>query len=45
MHYKRFENLRKQVSLICLLSILKTSEPKHGFCFIVVTLYETAYLA
>jgi hypothetical protein len=24
-------NLRKQISLICLLSVLKISQPKHGF--------------
>jgi hypothetical protein len=32
-------NLRKQISLICLLSILKISQPKHGYRFILVTLY------
>jgi hypothetical protein len=32
-------NLRKQISLICLLSILNISQPKHGFRFILVILY------
>jgi hypothetical protein len=32
-------NLGKQISLICLLSILKISQPKHGFRFILVILY------
>jgi hypothetical protein len=31
-------NLRKQIYLICLLSILNISQPKHGFRFILVTL-------
>jgi hypothetical protein len=30
--------LRKQVSLIFLFSILKISQPKHGFRFILATL-------
>jgi hypothetical protein len=30
-------NLRKQISLICLLSILKISQIKRGFRFIVVS--------
>jgi hypothetical protein len=34
-----YRNLRKQVSLICLFLILKISHPKHGFGFILVTLY------
>jgi hypothetical protein len=33
-------NLRKQISLICLLSILKISQLKHWFRFILVTLYK-----
>jgi hypothetical protein len=32
-------DLIKQISLICLLSISKIAQPKHGFCFILVTLY------
>jgi hypothetical protein len=32
-------NLRKQMSLTCLLSILTIYKPKHGFLFILVTLY------
>jgi hypothetical protein len=32
-------NLRKQISVICLLSILKISQP-HGFRFIFVTLCD-----
>jgi hypothetical protein len=32
-------NLRKQMSLICLLLILKISEPKHWFHFILDALY------
>jgi acyl-CoA thioesterase FadM len=31
-------NVRKQVSLICLLSIWNISEPKHEICFILVIL-------
>jgi hypothetical protein len=41
-HYKRFSvlpNLRKQISLISLLSILKISQPEHGLCFMMVILY------
>jgi hypothetical protein len=34
-------NLRKQISLICLISILKMSQPKHRFRFILDTLYIT----
>jgi hypothetical protein len=34
-------NLRKQISLICVFSILKVTEPKRGFHFILVTLYFT----
>jgi hypothetical protein len=36
-------NLRKQISPICLLSILKLVQPEHGFSFIVVTLYFKNY--
>jgi hypothetical protein len=32
-------NLRKQISLICLLSVLKMSQCKHELYFILVTLY------
>jgi len=32
-------NLRKQIPLIYVLSVLKFSQPKHGFRFILVTLY------
>jgi hypothetical protein len=32
-------NIIKQIHIIRLLSILKISQRKHGFCFIVVTLY------
>jgi hypothetical protein len=32
-------NLRKQIPLICLLSIITISQPKHGLCFILVILY------
>jgi hypothetical protein len=33
-------NLRKEIFLIILLSILKTSQPKHGFRSILVILYN-----
>jgi len=35
--------LRKQISLICLLLILKISKRKHGFRFILDTLYVPSY--
>jgi hypothetical protein len=49
MHYKIFfrvlPNLRKQIYLICLFTILKVSQPKHGFRFIVVILYNRREIA
>jgi hypothetical protein len=50
LHYKNHQlrnnalqevlpNLRKQISLIFLLSMLKMSQPKHVFHFILVSLY------
>jgi hypothetical protein len=33
-------NLRKQISLICFLTNLNISQPKHGFRFILVPLYK-----
>jgi hypothetical protein len=38
--FRVLPNLRKQIYLICLLTILKVSQPKHGFRFIAVTLYN-----
>jgi hypothetical protein len=36
-------NLRKQIYLISLLSLLKIFQPKHGFGFILVTLYKLLF--
>lgn len=42
--FKMLPNLRKQISIIYFLSILKISQPKDGLCFILVTLYYIPYI-
>jgi hypothetical protein len=37
-------NFRNQIPLICLLSILNIYQPKHWFCFILVTLYNLLFV-